>query len=121
MNRNIALSCSLALVVAAAGHARAGVSGETGMEAPPPFKATLTREQVRSELQRYRAAGVDPWADHYNPLTGFRSTRTRREVIDEFLADRDYVAAQAGELGAFMQVARKQPSHPAGMQVAGDR
>ena len=63
----------------------------------PPFTSTASRAQVIHELQLYRQAGINPWADDYSPLAQFRSERTRQEVTSAFLAERDAVAARNGE------------------------
>lgn len=62
-----------------------------------PFVSTAARAQVQAELQQFRAAGVNPLADDYNPLQQFRGTKTRAEVTAEFLRSRAAVAAMTGE------------------------
>lgn len=85
MNRNHILSVAMAALAAlAAGHACAGEIADDAT----PFVSTATRAQVQEELRQYRAAGVDPWADDYNPLHDFHSGMTRAGVKAEYLADR---------------------------------
>lgn len=64
---------------------------------PHPFLPSLTRAEVQSQLQQYKAAGVNPWSTSYNPLARFQSAKTRAEVTAEFLQARDEVAALGGE------------------------
>jgi hypothetical protein len=79
-----------------------------------PFTSTATRAQVRSELQQFRAAGVNTLADDYQPLQQFRSTKTRAEVTAEFLRSRDAVAAFTGEdSGSFYLSQQKGRAVPA--------
>lgn len=44
-------------------------------------------------------AAVDPWADDYDQLAGFKSTRSAVEVRAEYLTSRDEVAARMVEAG----------------------
>lgn len=83
---------SIALI-AAAGAALA----ETPTPEPAPFVSSVTRAQVQAELAAYRKAGVNPWATTYNPLRDFKGTLTREQVVAEYLASRDTVAATTGE------------------------
>ena len=91
MNRKLAVSLVVAL--AAAGP----VLADDITIDPHPFVSTLTRAQVQQELREFRQAGVNPWADDYNPVPAFRSARTRAQVTAEFLAERDAVAALNSE------------------------
>jgi hypothetical protein len=91
MNRNIAFAFVLA--TAAIGSAFAG---EITPE-PAPFTSTASRAQVQSELAQYGRSGVDTTSYEYNPLTQFKSGTTRAQVTDEYLANRDQVAATTGE------------------------
>ena len=100
MNRNFALS----LVLAAAAVAGNAVADDITPE--PSFVSTLSRAEVQAELQQSRG-GVDVWAQDYDQLAGFRSERSREDVIAEFTAEREMVAAMNGEDGGSMQVARQ--------------
>lgn len=91
MNRNFALA--LVVACAAAGPACAD---DITID-PHPFVPSLSRAEVLQELQDFRKAGVNPWADDYNPVAGARSSRTRAEVTAEFVAERRTVAALNGE------------------------
>ena len=64
---------------------------------PTPFVSTLSRAQVRAELQQFKASGVDPWAQDYNQLAGFVSSKTRAQVVAEYLRSRDETAALTSE------------------------
>ena len=52
---------------------------------------------MQEELRQFRMAGINPWADDYNPLAQARGTMSRGEVTAGFLADRETVAAFSGE------------------------
>lgn len=91
MNRNFALALVSACV--AAGPAFA----DDITVDPNPFVSTLTRAQVREELNQFRHGGVNPWADEYNLQPPPRGTSTRSEVKAAYLAARDEVAAFNGE------------------------
>ncbi|MEJ8840611.1 DUF4148 domain-containing protein [Ramlibacter sp. AN1133] len=112
MNRKIALTFVLASLAAASAFA------ETPMVDTKPFKGAMTREQVRSELQQHRKTGVDVYADGYNQLTDFRSTRTRAEVKAEFLASRDMVSALNSEDSGSHYLARREMPRTVGRQLA---
>ena len=106
MNRHFALA-AIALATAAAGNAFAD-----DITMDPPFTSTLSRAEVRADLQQFRASGVDPWSQSYDQLAGFRSERTRADVSAEYTAARDQVAALHGEDGGAMQLARRQMPQP---------
>ena len=57
------------------------------------FVSTKSRAEVQAELSDYKMAGVNPWSKSYNPLAGFKSSISRQEVVAEFMAARDQVAA----------------------------
>ena len=111
MNRKIALSLVLAATGAVA-HA-----DDIGMD-PQPFTSTLTRAQVLAELRQFRQAGVNPWADDYAPVAQFRSSLTREQVIREYMASRDAVAALNGEDSGSTYLARREPAGKGGVQMA---
>lgn len=101
---------AFALVVAAAGAAAAiNARADDITIDPNPFVSTATRAQVNEELRQFRASGVNPWADDYNPMLVAQSTKSRSEVRAEYMADRAEVAAMTGEDSGstyFMRVAR---------------
>ena len=105
MNRNIALSLGC-VFAAAALHAETVTNGEIAID-PEPFVSSLTREQVGADLDAFRRSGVDTTADGYDPLAGFRSTRSRDEVSSEYLAGRAAVAAATGEDSGSMAMSRQ--------------
>jgi hypothetical protein len=115
MNRNIALVFSIALAAAAL-HAQTTTNGEITID-PNPFVSTLTRAEVRADLERFRRSGVDPTAQEYNPLAKFQSGRTRAEVTAEYLAERSAVAAFGGEDSGSVYLARR-PQLPRDIQYA---
>lgn len=110
MNRNIAL----ALLLASAGAHADDITMD------PPFTSTLSRAQVLQDLQQHRQAGVNPWADDYNPLAGLRSALTREQVTQEYIQARDVVGAFNGEDSGSAFLARREPAQPADTQMAGD-
>ena len=57
------------------------------------FVSAKSRAEVQAELAAYKQAGVNPYATLYNQLVGFKSTANRQEVVAEYLAARDEVAA----------------------------
>lgn len=91
MNRNHALA--LVVSLAAMGNAFAD---DITID-PHPFVSTASRAQVQDELRQYRQAGINPWADDYNPLAQHRGTLTRAEVTAEFMASREAVGRMSGE------------------------
>jgi hypothetical protein len=62
-----------------------------------PVVSTKSRAEVQAELLAYQRAGVNPWSTSYNQLAGFKSTASRQEVVAEYLAARDEVAALNSE------------------------
>ncbi|MDB5858183.1 MAG: hypothetical protein JWQ76_1872 [Ramlibacter sp.] len=94
MTTKLALS-SLVLAAAFAGNAfaespNAGVVNDN-------FTSSKTRAEVQADLAAYKQAGVNPWSTQYNPLRGFQSTRTRADVVADYLASRDEVHALTSE------------------------
>ena len=61
------------------------------------FAGSRTRAEVNAELAAYRAAGVNPWANSYQPLKYFRSATSREAVVADYLASRNEVRALTGE------------------------
>ena len=111
MNRKIALTFVLL-------SAAAGAYAETPMVDVTPFKASMTREQVRAELQQ-AGIGTQSYGESYDPQPAFRSARTRAEVKAEFLADRDQVSAANGEdSGSHYMAMHQQPRTTYGRQLA---
>ena len=111
MNRKIALA--LVLASTAAGAFADDISAD-----PQPFASTATRAQVLQELNEYRRAGMNPYADEYNPLMQFRGERSRQEVMQEFIQSRDSVAAFTGEDSGSFHLARQVPMHEPAPQLA---
>jgi hypothetical protein len=113
MNRAYAISLSIALV--AAGNAFA----DDITVDPSPFVSTASRSQVRDELMQSRQAGINIWADDYNPAADFRSSMSRAEVTAEFLVSRSAVAAFTAEDSGSSYLARMNaPIGRRGTQVA---
>lgn len=84
---------SAALIVAAAGNAFA----ESPLIVEDNFVSSRTRAEVLAELHAYKQAGVNVWSNQYNPLRAFKSNASREQVVAEYLADRNEVAAVTGE------------------------
>jgi len=112
MNRKIALTFVLASIAAGSAFA------ETPLVDTMPFKASLTREQVQAQLQQHRKSGVDTFADGYNQLSDFHSTRTRAEVTAEFMDSRAEVSALTGEDSGSRYLASRQLPRSVGRQLA---
>lgn len=112
MNRKIALTFAVASIAAASAFA------ETPMVDTTPFQSTLTRAQVQAELAQHRQTGIDPYADGYNPLSAFRSTRSRAEVRAEFMASRALVSALNGEDSGSSYLAHRELPRAVGPQLA---
>jgi len=92
MNRYLATSL-VALAAAIASPAFADdITPET-----TPFVSTATRADVQAQLGAFKQAGVNPWAQAYNPLATFASRQTRAQVTGEFLQSRDEVEALTAE------------------------
>lgn len=88
MNRK---SLLIALAIAAA----AGSSfAESYTEHNTPFASTASRADVVAQRAQQ---GANPWSNRYDPLAQFRSSRTRAEVVAEYIAHRDVVNALNGE------------------------
>lgn len=84
MNRTIASALVLAFSAVAAGNAMADdITIDT-----TPFVSTKTRAEVQAELSQYKQAGVNPWANNYNPLAYFKSTKSRDDVRTELAQSR---------------------------------
>jgi len=79
-----------ALLVAAAA---TSAFAETPTVVKDDFVSTRTRAEVQAELFAYKKAGVNPWSMSYNQLTGFKSTASREQVVADYLAARNEVAA----------------------------
>jgi vacuolar-type H+-ATPase catalytic subunit A/Vma1 len=93
MNMNRKIAIALIAAAAAAGNAFADdITIDTNT-----FASSRTRAEVQAELAQYKSSGVNPWSIAYNPLRSFRSTVTRAQVVGEYLAFRDQVAAMTGE------------------------
>jgi hypothetical protein len=114
MNRNYALALVLVLATAAAGNAFA----DDITVDPTPFVSTMSRADVKAELQQFRNSGIDPWSQTYDQLAGFRSDRTRAEVTAAYIAQRDRVAAFNGEDSGSMFMARATDASPVDTDVA---
>lgn len=92
MNRKTAI----AFVVAAAAAAGNAFADDITVETNA-FVSSNSRAQVQAELAQFKQAGVNPWSIAYNPLRGFQSTKSRAEVVADYIASRDGVAAMTGE------------------------
>jgi peptidase E len=97
MNRKSTIAALIA-IAATTGSAFAGTSlaGDISID-DTAFTSTRTRAEVQAELAQFKQAGVNPWSTSYNPTRDFRSEKTREQVIAEYQASRDSVAAITGE------------------------
>jgi hypothetical protein len=95
MNRAIlALAAALSL---AGLSAHAETPDPSGQFAARAGSSSLTRAQVRAELRAFQQQGPNPWADEYDQLADFRSSRTRSEVAAEFRRSREEAEAMTAE------------------------
>lgn len=113
MNR-YALVIALATVAAAGQTFADDITIDTN-----PFSSSVSRAQVQADLQQFRAAGVNPWSQAYQPLNSFRSAKTRAEVTSEYLRSRDAVAAFTGEDSGSARLARRQEGNVGATTLAG--
>lgn len=97
MNRKSTIAFLIA-VAATTGSAFAGttLAGDISVD-DTAFTSTRTRAEVQAELAQFKQAGVNPWSTSYNPARDFRSEKTREQVIAEYQASRDSVAAITSE------------------------
>jgi len=99
MNRNFAIAAILAAAVGNAFADDITVDGNA-------FVSGRNRAEVQAELAQYKQAGVNPWSIAYSPLRGFQSTRSRAEVVGEYLASRRAVTAMTAEDSGSAYLAR---------------
>jgi hypothetical protein len=114
MNAKLALT-SLVLAAGFAGTAFA----ETPTIDNTVFVSSKSRADVQAELAAYKQAGVNPWATSYNPLRQFTSTRTRAEVVAEYLASRQEVNALTGEDSGSVYLAQVRGAQGTSSTLAG--
>ena len=72
--------------------------------------APATRAQVQAQLDAYKSTGVNPWSTSYNPLASFQSQKTREQVRNEFLANRNAVNALTAEDSGSAYLAAHKPA-----------
>lgn len=91
----------------------AGFAGSAFAEGPilqnDPFVAGKSRAEVQAELFAYQRAGVNPWAQDYNPLAHFASATSRQSVTAQYIASRDEVKALNGEDSGSVYLAQVRP------------
>lgn len=112
MNNRTVSFIAFAAVAAAAAAASPAFAHEITME-PYPFVSTMSRAEVRAGLDQHRAGGVNPWADDHDQLRSFQGSRSRADVVGEYLAERQLVAAMSGEDSGSMHLALHTRSLPA--------
>ena len=74
------------------------------------FVSGKSRSEVQAELQQFQRAGVNPWAQDYNPLQSFASAKTRSQVTAEYFAARNEVVALTGEDSGASWLAARAPA-----------
>ena len=74
------------------------------------FVSGKSRSEVQAELQQFQRAGVNPWAQDYNPLQAFTGSKTRAQVTAEYLATRAEVTATTGEDSGAAWLAARTPA-----------
>lgn len=108
MNRKIAIA--LATLVAAGSTFADDITID-----PVPFQSTATRAQVQAELAAFKKSGVNPWSNSYSQVRNFKSSKSRAEVVAEYIASRDRVAAMTREDSGSAYLARN--GEPSGSRV----
>ena len=58
-----------------------------------PFTSTSSRAQVQAELAEFQRSDSDPWSLEFDPRAGFSSHTARAQVVAEFIAARNEIAA----------------------------
>jgi hypothetical protein len=101
MNRHIAIA-----IIAASAAAAGSAFAEDYNSHNPVFEGSRTRSEVQAELAQFKQSGKNPWSNRYNPLAEFRSDKTRAQVVGEYIAARDRVAAFTGEDSGSAYLAR---------------
>jgi hypothetical protein len=92
MNAKLTLS-AVVLAATFAGSAFA----ESPTIASEQFTGARSRVEVQAELQAFKQSGVNPWSTQYSLVKNFNSTKTRDQVVAEYLASRQEVSAFNGE------------------------
>lgn len=107
MNRTLAIA--ILATAAAAGNAFADdITVDTN-----PFSSSRSVAEVQAEAAQYRQSGVNPWSTSYNPLRAFKGTQTRDQVVADYIASRDRVAAMTREDSGSAWLARRAVQAPA--------
>jgi peptidase E len=114
MNAKLALSSAL-LAATFAGAALA----ETPTIATEQFAGSRSRAEVQAELQAYKQSGVNPWSTQYSQVKNFKSTKTRDQVVAEYLASRQEVNAFTGEDSGSAYLAQVRPVGRTSSTLAG--
>ena len=111
MNRK-SLAAALVLIVSAGSVLADDITIDTN-----PFTSTRSRAEVQADLQQFRSAGVNPWAQDYNPLQSFTGSKTRAQVTAEYIRSREAVAATTGEDSGAAWLAQRAPAAAASVQA----
>lgn len=92
MNRNIAT-----ILAIAAAASTCNVMADDITVDHTRFSSEKSRAEVVAELKAHQKTGIDPWAQDYNHLAGFKSSETRAQVAAGYMASRAEVAALNSE------------------------
>ena len=114
MNRKIAS----ALVIAAAAVTGNAFADDITIDTTP-FNSSKSRTEVRAELDQFKKSGTSPWSTQYNPLAKFQSTASRAQVVAEYMASRNEVAAFGGEDSGSSYLAQHKVVNNNRVQMAG--
>jgi hypothetical protein len=104
------LTMTRTLIAAIALVAASSAFAETPLADTTPFTSTRSRAEVQAELQQYKTAGVNPWAQSYNPLRSFHGAKSRAQVTAEYLQSRDETAALTSEDSGSAYLSARTPS-----------
>jgi hypothetical protein len=101
------LAIAAALLAAAGVHAEPKWTDSSWRVHDVP--STRPAAEVRAELDQFKK-GPNPWASSYNPLAGFKSTKSSEQVQAEYISNRDAVAAMNGEDSGAAYLASRRPA-----------
>jgi hypothetical protein len=119
MKRNFPLLAT-AFIASALGYSGSAHSDDITI-APSPFVSSVSRAEVRAELDAFKTSGINPWATHYDLLRNFKSRKTRAQVTAEYLGERDAIASMNGEDSGSRYLSEHRHTAPAPVHLATDR
>ena len=119
MNRNFRL-LTATFVASALAYSGSAHSDDITFDRSP-FVSSVSRAQVRAELEAFKESGINPWSLHYDLLAHFKSSKTRAQVTAEYLSERDAIASMNGEDSGSRYLSEHRHIAPAPVHLAIDR